>query len=174
MESTQNNSRQFASKCESNNCSETKNNCNHSALCPPSLTDCSWCTLKGHPGPQGNPGPQGPNAPSGNLLTSTVTPTSANQNITLDLKQDVISVDTSNFSPILTLNNPTTPKYLTIKLLHPYGLPAIINLPNGSSFEISPTIPNVQLYFDGTNWHILNNPGSVTSFFPNLNNVTLL
>ena len=148
------------SSCSKDNCS--KDNCFKIVLVPGE---------KGNPGPQGSPGPQGPNGTNGvivnNIQNITVTNTTP---ITIDPTNNIINVDTSNSPANLVLPGLATSGFISLKLANEWGLPARIQLASGGEIELNSTNPNTTLYWDGTAYHIIDDPANVRALYPNVAN----
>jgi hypothetical protein len=137
--------------------------------------------IEGRKGHRGLEGPSGGRADRvGNLSYSLITPTDNNTIIPLNPNDDIIEINTSNFSPTVTLGIPTAGKtncncsdiscrthYIEIRLLFQRGLPAEIQLISGGTFEISAANPNVLLFWDCNRWNVMENPADISSVMPN-------
>lgn len=141
------------------------NDCQHNHL--------NVCRM-GEDGKQGPPGPDGPPGPpgSGDLLTTLITPTDNDTIIPIDTTYDVVTIDTSNYSPTLTLGDPGIPKLIELRMLWENGLPATIQLISGGSFVLSSPVRNVLLLWDGSVWSVIDNPANLRSLLPKRDNVT--
>jgi hypothetical protein len=137
-------------------------------ICIPGYDECKTILIQAEPGRKGESGPDGIVGTSvGIPQYYVITPTDNTTVTPIDLSKDVVAIDTSNFSPILSLGQPSQPKYIELKLLNQRGLPAEIQLSSGGSFDLSASDPNVLLFWDGTRWNVLDNPAGVSSFLPN-------
>jgi hypothetical protein len=157
---------------------------------------CVQLILKGRRGKPGDPGVTGPPGNGvGSPSSQTFTPLDNSTVLVINPDSDIAIIDTSNFSPILTLGAPTcgvsktssgkdcncnsnptptspTPPttlcthYLELKLLYQWGLTAQIQLISGGTVELSASNPNTLLFWDGVRWNVINNPIDTNSVYP--------
>lgn len=145
-------------------CSDIKECCTKIVLIPGD---------RGFPGEPGNPGPNGPPGPDGSTSNSIQNITITNTDFTpLDPTNNIIVIDTSNFPGFLGLPPLPQPGFVTLKLANQWGLPARIQMISGGEVELNSTNPRVLLYWDGTFYHIIDNPANIRAFYPNTFNTT--